>query len=94
MFRTVAQLLALAALSTQVAACDDACLALSKEICRCESTQLAQQACIQRVENEASQAPDGTPTVKQKERCTELIDSCNCDALAAGDLEACGLAYE
>ena len=69
--------------------CDDACLELAKKICSCETSTAKRRSCEYRVENETDAV---TPTTEELERCGELLDTCNCDKLGAGDLEACGLA--
>ncbi|OGQ77681.1 MAG: hypothetical protein A2289_06350 [Deltaproteobacteria bacterium RIFOXYA12_FULL_58_15] len=84
-------LLFVAIASAAVPACDDPCLELSRDICRCERTEYDQQACIQRVEAVALEAE---PTGGEEECCAQLRESCTCDGLAAGDLAACGLAQE
>lgn len=73
-------------------ACEDACVALSKKICRCEATEAQQRACIQRVDSEASQQP--SPTTEELEACQQFLDSCTCDKLEAGQFTACGLARQ
>lgn len=71
--------------------CDDSCVDLSQQICRCESTQTGQAACLQRLDGRVASR---TPTANELEQCNELLDTCNCDALANGDYQACGLSEE
>lgn len=70
------------------AGCDPPCVALAKEVCRCEATEREQRACIERVEDDAS-AREATD--EESARCEELLDTCSCERLDAGDLAACGL---
>jgi hypothetical protein len=70
-------------------ACGDPCVDLSKKVCSCERTAAEQQACSQRVDNDTVEA-----TNKQKDVCTEHLDTCSCEALARGELTACGLAHD
>ncbi|MEL6339298.1 MAG: hypothetical protein AAFZ38_07825 [Myxococcota bacterium] len=78
-------------MATWMVGCDDSCLELSKEVCRCESTQSSQSACLQRLDTRTS-GRDANP--EEIERCNDLLDTCSCDALAVGDYEACGLSEE
>jgi hypothetical protein len=68
--------------------CGDPCVDLSKKICRCEKSELLQQACLQRVEDSSSTLE---ATDEQNDRCSELMDGCTCTKLEDGDLAACGL---
>lgn len=70
-------------------ACDNSCVKLSHKICQCERTTSEQQACIQRVDN---QAATRDATEEEQNECARLEDECTCKKLAAGDLAACGLA--
>lgn len=70
------------------AGCDDACVALSEEICRCRPTEFQQQQCISRISDLASTE---SPSSTQRQRCEDLLDTCTCDALEAGDVSQCGL---
>lgn len=74
-----------------VTACGDACTSLARKICRCERNQNDQQACISRVTSDTSV---GSATEEEVAVCRRLDDTCNCQALANGDLAACGLAKE
>ena len=69
--------------------CDDACTALGKKICDCEVGDVARQQCVARVE---SRATNDEPSRKEQEVCEGYLDSCTCDALEEGRIEACGLA--
>jgi hypothetical protein len=74
-------------------ACSTPCKELAEQICRCESNQRAQQSCLLDLENRES---DVAISEDQGEACQALLDTgdCSCDRLAAGDLQACGLALE
>ncbi len=74
-----------------LAGCGNACVELSKKVCRCKPTEAQQHACVRRVENDADVDP---PSDAQQEQCEDLIDGCNCKKLASGNLAACGLATE
>lgn len=73
--------------------CNDPCYELSKRVCFCEDGELAQQACIERLDLRES---NGTPSTDQQETCQELLDTtCTEDAvcrLIEEDPAACGLA--
>lgn len=75
-----------------LAGCEDACSSLSEQICRCESTQTGQQACLQRLNQRTGAINDPSP--EQLEVCEALMDTCDCQTLANGDYAACGLAVE
>jgi hypothetical protein len=70
--------------------CEDPCLSLARELCRCERTETEQLSCIELVETVS--VPD--PTEEEQDCCVQLLESCNCDALGDGDLAACGIAQE
>ncbi len=82
--------LAFAASAAASGACDDPCLALTRDLCYCERTEFDQQACVRRIE--AVSVP--TPTEAEEDCCIRLQETCNCDDLAAGNLAACGIAQE
>ena len=88
-------LLALALLTA--ASCGDPCRSLSERICRCERNTNAQNACVQRVATLAGMRPnDPNSAVEQagRNQCSQLMGTCTCDALAQGNLKACGLSLE
>lgn len=85
----VTALALVACLGLPATGCEDACVELSKVVCKCEPTEAEQRACTQRVDNEAA---NETTTDAEKERCETLLDECDCDKLEQGDLAACGLA--
>lgn len=74
-------------------ACDDPCYELSKRICFCEGGELAQQACIDRLDLQES---NGTPSESEQDTCQQLLDgACSEEAvcqLIEEDPAACGLA--
>jgi hypothetical protein len=74
-------------------ACGTPCKDLSDTICKCEPTDALQQACLQRVDAESQAVP---LTEAEQDVCAGILDAetCTCDALADGDLVACGLAIE
>ncbi len=75
-----------------LSSCANPCVDLSKKICRCEEGDSRQQACIDRVTQEADNLPaDEQPTQAEENRCAELEKSCTCKKLDAGDFAACGL---
>ena len=73
-----------------LAGCGDPCTDLSKRICKCKPTAIEQQACTQSI----SDSTRTTATSAEQEICSNLLDSCTCQKLKAGDLAACGLAEE
>lgn len=87
-FRYIASALFILAV-TNITACSDSCVDLSQEICACEPSQTAQTACLNRLDTRTSLRD---ATEEELERCTQLLDTCTCDALARGDYAACGLA--
>jgi len=82
-------LLLVAAMGFGPVACDSACTDLNKTICSCEPNETRQRACLERV-SAGSKSVDAAGL----EACENLIDTCNCAALADGNLAACGLAKE
>jgi hypothetical protein len=81
--------LCLALFSLVGSGCDDACSSLNRTICDCEPTDARKDSCNQR-----RSSTSASPTDADTERCEMLIDTCTCDALADGRLDACGLALE
>ncbi|MEZ4272853.1 MAG: hypothetical protein R3C68_15895 [Myxococcota bacterium] len=74
-----------------LAGCDNACDVLNSRICACQPTDTDRQSCKQRV-TAAKRLVTLSP--EDKERCEVLLDTCNCERLAEGDLAACGLSEE
>jgi hypothetical protein len=72
-----------------VAACSDPCVELARKVCRCERSETEQQACIQRIDSVEERTSE-----KDRDCCALLLDRCNCNKLADGDLAACGIAQE
>ena len=89
-FFTIALLVASTAI---LSGCNDPCYELSKRVCFCEEGELAQQACIERLDLRES---NGTPSSDEQETCQELLDTtCTEDAvcrLIEEEPSACGLA--
>lgn len=89
---TTLTILALAAaLSFAVGGCGSACSQLGNKICDCQPTREKQNACTSALKTAKDNynLSDG-----QEKQCQEILDAktCTCEALAAGDLAACGLA--
>lgn len=68
--------------------CDGPCRALAERICDCEFNARERAACIQEIDSNESVRP---PTDEENERCSELMDSCTCDALENQEFDRCGL---
>jgi len=73
--------------------CNDPCYELSKRVCFCEDGELAQQACIERLDLGET---NGTPSSEQQESCQELLDTTCTEEdvcrLIEEEPAACGLA--
>lgn len=78
----------LALIISATAACDNPCVQLGHAICDCEATETAQQTCRSAVDDRADETDLSSADEK---RCSELLEDCSCERLAAGDLAACGL---
>lgn len=86
------QIIALAITGVFLASgCGNACEELARKRCECERTEIDQRSCKRHVDDEASNID---VTTAEKEVCENLLDQCTCEKLAAGDLQACGLAKE
>jgi hypothetical protein len=70
------------------AGCEGPCRALAQRICECEPNARTRASCVQEVESNGSVRQ---PTAEEQERCNELLDTCDCDALEREDFVACGL---
>lgn len=80
------------ALIAPLAACGDPCRDLSDTVCNCMPSRQEQQACRKRVHALAAQNSDLSRDAKAT--CSELLQTCSCEALAQGDFSACGLAQD
>jgi hypothetical protein len=68
--------------------CSEPCLDLANRICDCEPTLDRRNTCKRIfVTNNPVSISDN-----EQNRCEELLKTCNCSALDAGNLAACGLA--
>ncbi len=89
----MSRLLLAAALSLAVlAGCNNDCQNLANNICMCAPTQIAQQNC-----QAAASLANGTSALSSDDmnRCTQLLQTCDCRMLASGSFEGkvlCGLA--
>jgi hypothetical protein len=68
--------------------CSKPCKDLAHKICGCETTQAAKSACTDRADQEAKNHKVSKTTERL---CADMLDTCTCDKLASGDLDACGL---
>lgn len=78
---------------TMASACGDPCRDLSEAVCRCAPSREEQQRCIKHVRALAN-LNDKSDTAQARTQCAAMLQSCTCEALANGDLKACGLASE
>ena len=86
-----ALLLALAlAVPLLISACSTQCEELAVEICACEPTRSARDACERRAQQ---QSDADEPSERDQNRCERLLDTCDCNTLdTAAGKRACGLA--
>lgn len=73
--------------------CGHPCRELSDRVCRCAQNAEQEARCLRQVRSLASQDRGGRDAEAARQ-CAELLDTCTCEALAAGDLAACGLAKQ
>ena len=67
--------------------CPDPCVQLAERICNCEASELERRACrTERITNQSSIESDDDDL----EFCAKKLDTCDCAALDADDLDACG----
>lgn len=79
--------LALAVSALGLIGCDGPCRSLAERVCSCEPNNTEQQTCLLKV-----QIRGDTPvSMAEEARCSELLDSCSCEALADEDYLACGI---
>lgn len=84
----------LAGLWLGCAACTSDCYTLAQNICQCQPTPIAIQACDNNI---AQQNSFANPSAADAARCTAQLQACDCRTLAAGTLQSkvtCGLARE
>ncbi len=74
-------------------ACADPCRQVAEQVCACEPDKSRERSCLNEV-NAAREAHEASEA--DLAACQSIIESasCTCDALALGDLAACGLAEE
>jgi hypothetical protein len=72
-------------------ACADPCRQVAEVVCSCEPDQSSQRSCLSEVEAARAAHP---ATEEDLAACDQVLASeqCTCDALAMGEIEACGLA--
>lgn len=85
--------LLLAAAALGALHCGHPCRELSDRVCRCAQNAEQEARCLRQVRSLASQDRAGRNTDAARQ-CAELLETCTCEALAAGDLAACGLAKQ
>jgi hypothetical protein len=82
-----------ACLSLASAACGSPCEDLAHKVCRCQPTKAKKDRCNINIDAAVRNfdLSDG-----QEDRCQKILDSgtCTCEAVLAGDLNACGLSYD
>lgn len=85
--------LALLGLALGTVACGSACGELARKICKCQPTRAKEDACKLATD---SAKRNFDPSNSEEKACQQILNSgdCTCEALAAGDLAACGLAND
>ena len=68
--------------------CDGPCRSLAQRICECETNARERAACVQEIDSNGNVRQ---PTAEEDERCSELLETCECEALEREDFAACGL---
>ena len=71
--------------------CGNPCVELANKICSCEPTKALKTTCEQNIKTTGKAANANDDELM---RCEELKKTCHCEALAMGDLAACGLSYD
>ena len=71
-------------------ACGDPCRELSEAICRCSPSKADEQRCLRHVRSLAAQK-HYAKTAASQAQCVGYLATCSCQALADGNLTACGL---
>lgn len=76
------------ALTVPLHGCSGNCESLAEKICSCRPNRTEENTCLEQIK-----AGSGLEvTTEQEQICSELLDTCTCDALERDDLAACGLA--
>ncbi len=72
-------------------ACADPCRQVAEVVCACETDQSRERTCLNEVEATRQAHPASESDLQA---CEQIIESnqCDCEALALGQTEACGLA--
>ncbi|RYF10886.1 MAG: hypothetical protein EOO40_04310 [Deltaproteobacteria bacterium] len=85
------------ALWCAVAACGDPCRDLAEAYCNCEPMPERRAACLDKVgaiyeQNKQNKQQDQDAGAAKS--CRNLLDGCTCEAVAQGNLQACGLSLQ
>jgi uncharacterized protein YgiB involved in biofilm formation len=93
LFKLLLIALTAAGLALTVSACGSACGDLARKICKCQPTRAKEDACKLATD---SAKRNFDPSNSEEKACEQILSSgnCTCEALAAGDLAACGLAND
>jgi len=80
-------------LALGASACGSACADLARKICKCQPTRAKEDACKLATD---SAKRNFEPSNSEENTCQKILNSgdCTCEALAAGDLAACGLSSD
>ncbi len=75
------------------AGCDSACKELGHKVCDCQASRSAELRCEIAIE---SAYQNSEPSDSEEDRCQAILDdgTCTCEAVAADNLAACGLAND
>jgi hypothetical protein len=81
------------ALALLASACGSACEDLANKVCRCQPTEAKKDRCKINVD---AAVRNFDLSDEQEDRCQKILDqgTCTCDAVLAGDLNACGLSFD
>jgi hypothetical protein len=72
-------------------ACADPCRQVAEVVCACEPDQSRERSCLSEMEAARQAHPASDSDLQACEQIIEL-NQCDCEALALGQIEACGLA--
>jgi hypothetical protein len=93
MTRICAFLALIVALALLASACGSACEDLANKVCKCQPTEAKKDRCKINVD---AAVRNFDLSDKQEDRCQKILDegTCTCEAVLAGDLNACGLSFD
>jgi len=91
--RSLIAVACVAVLALGAAACGSPCEDLANKVCKCQPTEAKKDRCNINID---AAVRNFDLSDEQEDRCQKILDegTCTCEAILAGDLNACGLSFD